>query len=274
MSVPNGWKAIGHRHKHALLLRNAAGIGTALVAEQARARKLRVFVEAMKSELRIKSKGGTWQTTKDGGWLLKQKDSSVQVLLHTQRVKAWNVAIHSTMNEDMSSAFSAFHSLVFSDLQIGWKRPRPTRMTIPGTLLDVRHPDGDWKVQAMDKNTIHWVNAAGTAGLQVGRFPMAGGDLRNALDHVTRGMAGTEGQWTWADPKSWKVPRRKGAGLFCRGEATLRRNRRDVRYRLDAFAFQDGEVAIVGMSTSRGEGNSSASKHLRKLMNSLRKQKR
>ena len=127
MTVPNGWKAVGHRHKHALLLSGAGTSGTSLVAEQARTGKLKTFVESIKSELGLKSKNSVWEAKREGGWLLKHSAEPNGIVLHAVRVKGWNVVISSTTSLGSLSAVSAMHSEVLSGLKMGQKRGFRTR---------------------------------------------------------------------------------------------------------------------------------------------------
>ncbi len=274
MTVPSGWKAVGHRHKHALLLTGGGTSDSSLVAEQSRVRKLKAFVAVHKSELQSKLKGSAWQVGKDGGWILKKPTGRVCVVLHAVRLKGWNIAISSSTHLESSGAVSSMHTKVLSGLKIGWKRPKPATMQIPGTHWTVKHPEGDWVVQSVDSSTIHWGNSEGNGTIQVGRFSLAGKNLRETVEIVSRGMAGTEAPWSWTDTEVWRGPVPKQKGVFRRGESTLRRNRQDVIYRLDVFGFLDGNTAVMIIGTSYGDVNSDVSKVTRKLSKSFRKSRK
>jgi len=271
MTVPNGWKAVGHRHKHALLLSGAGTSGTSLLAEKARTGKLKTFVQSLKNELALKSKNTVWKAKKDGGWLLKHSTDPTGIVLHAVRVKKWNVVIWSTTGLGSLSAVSAMHAGVLSGLKVGWKRPKPATVAIPGTDWIVKHPDGDWILQSVDGSTIHWGNAEETGNIQVGHFALADKGLDQTLETVIRGMTAGEGVWTWTESEAWRAPVRKRKGIFRRGESTLRRNRQDVIYRLDVFGFLDGQTAVMVIATSYGNANEAVSRTARKLSKTFSK---
>jgi hypothetical protein len=280
VEVPAGWQATAHRQKHALELRDAQRGRCTLYAVRSGKVTEAAFLEDIQSDLDRQYGAVTWkrgQKRVQGG-VIQHEEKVYQASLRHQRAfrvkkENWRVALLTIAPDDEWETVSATALALFKNKAVGWSRPRPRWLRVPGTNYQVRHPQGGWRVSATDSAAVHLANALLYGTMQAARMPARNNNLETVVALYVEGLSQGEGQWTWTSPKRWRVRSVKRVGVHRRGEATLRRKRSDVVYRMDLYAFPHKNEVIIVLGTSSGDGLTPVSMATKTMANSIRKKR-
>jgi hypothetical protein len=238
------------------------------------------FLGSVQTELERKYGAVTWKKGKKTiqAGVIQHKERIHRVSLRFDRAvrikkEPWRLALLTIAPDDEWDTVSATTAGLFKNKEVGWSRPRPRWLTIPGTNYQVRHPQREWRVGAIDAAAVHLDNALLYGTMQAARMPSRNNDLASVVALYIKGLSQGEGQWTWESPKRWRVRTVKSAGIHRRGEATLRRKRSDVVYRMDLYAFPHKNDVIIVLGTSSGDGLTPVSTATKIMAKSIRKKR-
>ena len=281
VQVPAGWQATGHRHKHALQLQNAQRGKCTIYAVRAAKASAAGLLEEVQGDLDHQYGAVTWKRAKKGrrSGTIQHNGETLKASVRLNKAfrlkrEGWRLALLTIAPDENFSVVSSMAAALLKEKHVGWSRPRPRWLMIPGTIYQVRHPQGDWRLGSTDSAAVHLSNALVYGTLQAARMPARNKDLEAVVATYTEGLSQGEGKWTWTTPKRWRVGPAKITGLYRRGEATLRRKRSNVVYRMDLYAFSHKKHVIVVLGTSSGKGVGPVSKATKAMANSIRKTRR